>query len=235
LLAVFFYYFLFTTFIRNGIINHMKSIKKLFFLLCIIISFVLPLSAKESIGIIIQLGALGSEKTYYSSSTLSNETISLPYTKITFNPNIHIGINIPVSDISEKCFFAFDSYFNTYASYERVSYTFFHKFSLIPVLTFIKSNLHFFAGTGFSFGIEPYKYEFTTNTSKYTDEYNNFKIFWTSKLGIKYRLGKHFFTIADITTFVTLFDTYNHNDYNSKISGDSTLEFLPKFGFMYQF
>ena len=187
--------------------------KSLLFFLSITF-FVSAARAKDSVGIMIQVGAIGSEKTYYSSSTLSGGTISMPYSKTTFSPDFYFGIGIPVCDIGEICFFGFDFGYNCSLKYsyslfstsESESYVFSHKISFMPEFTFVKSNFRFYVGTGFAFGFEPYQYESASLGVKTVSDSNSFKIFWTFETGVKYKLGKHLFAVADITFFVTAFE-----------------------------
>ena len=216
--------------------------KSLLFFLSITF-FVSAARAKDSVGIMIQVGAIGSEQTSYSYSTLSGGTISMPYSKTTFNPDFYFGIGIPVCDIGEICFFGFDFGYNCSLKYsyslfstsESESYVFSHKISFMPEFTFVKSNFRFYVGTGFAFGFEPYQYESASLGVKTVSDSNSFKIFWTFETGVKYKLGKHLFAVADITFFVTAFEAYNDDDYKSRTSGGSTMEFLPKLGLEVQF
>ena len=213
----------------------------LFFVLISLV--IIPLSAKDSIGLAFQFGALGSEKVFYNSSTISGDTISMPYTKTTFDPSIHILLSIPVFEINENCFFGLDIGYNisleysygSFTSYQRESYTLSHRFSLIPEFTYVNSNFRAFAGTGLAFGIEPYKEKSILNKTYNSDEYKNYKLFWTFTTGLKYILGKHLSTVSDLTFFVNILDTYSHDDFNSKKIGSNVIEFLPKIGLMYQF
>ncbi|MBR0030821.1 MAG: hypothetical protein IJP61_00820 [Treponema sp.] len=214
------------------------------FILLLIIGFAsFSLNAKDSVGIGIQIGAIGSEKTYYSSSYISSDTISMPYTKTTFNPDVHIGMSLSIFDINEISIFGLDlgydcswdySYSNS-ASYERESYIIYHKISLIPEITFSKSNFRFLIGTGIALGIEPYKYESVLSGSKYTNDYTDFKVLWVIETGAKYKLGNNLFAVAGIDLFVTMFDFYKTDDYKMKSSGSSAMEILPKMGVMYCF
>ena len=91
----------------------MKNINKKLSLISVLIFLVIiPLSAKDSIGLGLQFGAIGSEKTFSSSSTISGDTISMPYTKTTFNPDIQILLSFPICDINENCFFGLDFGYN---------------------------------------------------------------------------------------------------------------------------
>ena len=222
----------------------MKNInKKISFIFVYISLVIIPLSAKDSIGIGFQFGALGSEKIFSSSSTISGDTISMPYTKTTFNPDLHILFSIPVCDINENCFwgldigydFSWDYSYGSISSDQSEIYTLSHRFVLMPVFTYIKSNCRVFAGTGLAFGIEPYKYESIINKTYNSDEYTNYKLFWTFNTGLKYKLGEHLTAVSDLTFFVNIFDAYSHDDFNSKTSGSNVMEFLPKIGLMYQF
>lgn len=222
----------------------MKIITKKISIILVFISLVtLSLTAKDSIGIGLQFGAIGSEKTFYNSSTISGDTISLPFTKNTFNPGIQILLSFPICDIDENCFlgldvgynFSWDFSYRSFTSTQKESYTLSHRFSLIPEFIYNKSNFRAFAGTGFAFGIEPYKYESVIDKSYYSNEYTNYKLFWTFNTGVKYKLGSHLFAIADMTFFVNIFDTYKDDNYESKASGSSVMEFLPKVGIMYHF
>lgn len=96
-------------------------------------------------------------------------------------------------------------------------------------------NFRFFVGTGVAFGFEPYKYENASLGVKTVSDSNSFKIFWTFDAGVKYKLGKHLLAVADITFFVTTFEAYKRNDFKSRTSGGSTMEFLPKLGLEVQF
>lgn len=220
-----------------------KIYKKLSLILLFASLFIIPLSAKDTLGLGLQFGALGSEKTSTNSSTIAGDTISMPYTKTTFDPTLHILLSIPVCDINENFFFGLDlgytfswNYsYGSLTSYQRESYTFSHRFSLMPEFIFAKSNFRVFAGTGFAFGIEPYKYRDMLNRQSYSNEYTNFKLFWTFNAGLKYKLGKHISAVFDVTFFANLFDTYTNNDFKSETSGNSAMEFLPKIGLMYQF
>lgn len=221
----------------------MNLIKRFFLVLVFSILSLLTVSAKDSMGFVFELGAIGSEKTFYSTSTISGDTITMPYEKTTFNPEVYVGLNIPICDLSEQCFFGIDLGYiccwnyskESLGSSELVTYIFSHRFVVVPEFVFAKSNFRFAAGTGLAFGIEPYKYESNLSGTKYTTDYTNFKIFWTTKAGVKYLLGDRFFLLADATFFVTFFDTYDNNNYSTKVSGGSTLEILPKIGFMCMF
>lgn len=222
----------------------MKNInKKIGFIFVLISLVIIPLSAKDSIGIGLQFGALGSEKVFFSSSTISGDTISMPYTKTTFNPDIHILLSIPICNINENCFFginagydfSWDFSYGSLTSYQRESYTLSHRFSLMPDFNYLKSNFRTFVGTGLAFGIESYKYESMVNKSYNSDEYTNYKLFWTFNTGLKYKLGEHLSTITDLIFYVNIFDSYSHDDYKSKTSGSNVMEFLPRIGLMYQF
>lgn len=222
----------------------MKNInKKISFIFVYIFLVIIPLSAKDSIGIGFQFGALGSEKIFSSSSTISGDTISMPYTKTTFNPDLHILFSIPVCDINENCFwgldigydFSWDYSYGSISSDQSEIYTLSHRFVLMPVFTYIKSNYRIFSGTGLAFGIEPYTYKIIISKSYNSDEYTNYKLLWTFNIGLKNKLGEHLTAVSDLTFFVNIFDTYSHDDSKSKTSGSNVMEFLPKIGLMYQF
>lgn len=220
-----------------------KTNKKLSLISVLIFLVIIPLSAKDSIGLGLQFGALGSEKVFSSSSTISGDTISMPYTKTTFNPDIQILLSFPICDINENCFFGLDFGYNFswdysyggFTSYQRETYTLSHRFSVMPEFTYVKSKLRIFAGTGFAFGIEPYKYESVINKSYYSNEYTDYKLFWTFNTGVKYKFSEHLSVVTDFTFFVNFFDTYTDDDYKSKTSGSNVMELLPKIGLMYQF
>ena len=158
---------------------------------------------------------------------------------MTFNPDIRISVSVPICDVSEYCFFglnigydfSWDYSYGSFTSYERENYTFSHRFSLMPDFTFVKSNFRFFLGSGFSFGIEPYKYE----SVYYSNEYTSYKLFWIFNAGLKYKIGTHLFAVVDTTFFVSVFDKYTDDDYTSKTSGSSVMEILPRIGLMYNF
>lgn len=231
------------TLIKPLEVAFMSLFKKSFLFLFFITFFVFAASAKDSAGITIQVGAIGSEQTSYSYSTLSGGTISMPYSKTTFNPDFYFGIGIPVCDIGEICFFGFDFGYNCSLKYSYSSFStsqskssaFSHKISFMPEFTFVKSNFRFFVGTGFAFGFEPYQYEGSSLGVKTISESNTFKIFWTFETGVKYKFGKHLFAVADITFFAAAFEAYNDDDFKSRTSGGSTMEFLPKIGLEVQF
>ncbi len=227
----------------GAVIGEKRMNKKIVLILVFIFFVIIQLSAKDSIGFGLQFGALGSEKVFSSSSTISGDTISMPYTKTTFNPDIHILLSFPVCDINDKCFFGLDLGYNfswdythvSFTSYQRETYTLSHRFSLMPEFTYIKSKLHIFAGTGFAFGIEPYKYESIINESYYSDENTDYKLLWTFNAGVKYKLSGHLFAVTDFTFFVNIFDTFTDDDFKSKTSGSNVMELLPKIGLIYQF
>ena len=167
----------------------------------------------------------------------------MPYTKTTFNPDVHILLNILFLDINEDCFlgldlgydFSWDYSYNSFTSYQGETYTLSHRFSLMPEFTYVTSNFRFFAGTGLAFGIESYKYESVVNKAYNSDDYTNFKLFWTFNTGLKYKLGEHLSTITDLIFYVNIFDSYSHDDFKSKTSGSNVMEFLPRIGLMFQF
>lgn len=216
--------------------------KNLFFVL-FMAGALLSLNAKNSIGIELQVGVIGSEKQYSTSSLVSGQSISMPYTKTTFEPDVFIGANIPICNIGQKvCFgldlgynFAWNCYKSSTDSYESISSVFLHKISLLPEISFEKSKFHFFAGTGIAFGFEPYYYETTLTGTPYKHETIDFKIFWILSTGFKYQCTEHLFAVADVSFHFTVFDYYIDNDYKSKSSGTDTPEFLPKIGLMYCF
>ena len=239
----------------------MKSSKKIFFACLFAALLTFSVSAKDSVGIGLQFGALGSEKTFSSSATISGNTISIPFTKTTFNPNIHVDINVPVCDINEIVFFGINpgydfswdfSYSNstsagtasdTTISYEHETYVLSHRFSLIPAFTFVVSNFRFSIGTGFALGVELYRTQTSSKTTaspNYTyvrtyNEYTDIKVFWALNAGLKYKLGKHIFVVTDISFFVEIYDSHKVNNYTIKTSGNSSIEVLPKIGVMFAF
>ena len=73
------------------------------------------------------------------------------------------------------------------------------------------------------------------NKSYYSNEYTDYKLFWTFNTGVKYKFSEHLSVVTDFTFFVNLFDTYTNDDYKSKTSGSNVMELLPKIGLMYQF
>ena len=82
----------------------MRLVCKLVVFLIAGILSISSISAKDSISLLIEFGAIGAEKTYYSSSSISKDTISMPYTKTTFNPTVYFGGNFPIVDVNENCF-----------------------------------------------------------------------------------------------------------------------------------
>lgn len=204
---------------------------------------IIPLSAKDSFGLGFQFGALGSEKTVYSSTTISGDTVSMPSTKTTFNPDLHVFLDIPVCDFNDFCFlelnlgydFSWDYTYIEVSPDEIQKYTLSHRISLMPDVVFAKSIFRFFAGTGVALGIEPFKSESKIGNSDSTNERTTIKILWTSNAGLKYKLTEHLFTLADLTCFVSIYDAYSYDDFKFKSSGNSEMEFLPKIGFAYHF
>ena len=217
--------------------------RKIIISLLILIWALIPLSAKDSFGLGFQFGALGYEKTFSTSSTISGDTVSMPYTKTTFNPDLHVFLDIPVCDFNDFCFFELNlgydfSWDYTYLEVspdEIQKYTLFHRILLMPDIVFAKSNFRFFAGTGVALGIEPYKSESKIGNTDFTNEYTTLKILWTSNAGLKYKLTEHLFALADLTCLLSIYDAYSYDDYKFKSSGNSEMEFLPKIGFAYHF
>ena len=228
-------------FIRERVF--MNSLKRRVFIILFTIISILSLSAKDSVGITLQFGAIGSEKTFYSSTTISSETVAMPYTKTSFNPDIHIGINIPVFDVNDICFFnidlgydfLWDYSYGSYSSYQQEAYALSHRFSIQPQVTFVKSKFRFFLGTGITFGPEIYRYKTSLKGSKSNEDYTTFNILWNFTTGARYQLGNHLSIVADVTFFVNIFSSYKYDDIKLKASGSSTMEFLPKIGLIYQF
>ena len=221
----------------------MHSLRRSVFVIFFTIISVLNLSAKEPVGITFQFGAIGSEKTFYNSTTISGETVAMPYSKTSFNPDIHMGVNIPVFDISDICFFnidlgydfLWDYSYGSYSSYQQEAYALSHRFSIQPQVTFVKSNFRFFLGTGITFGPEIYRYKVSVKESKSNTDYTTFNILWNFTIGARYQLGNHLSIVADVTFFVNLFSSCKYDDCKLKASGSSAMEFLPKIGLMYQF
>ena len=221
----------------------MKAFFKLFGFIIFLCFLIFPLSAKDSVGISFEFGAIGSEKKNSSVTMISGNSISIPYTETTFNPDIQVGINIPVIDITETCFFSFDLGYNfsweySYSSnsssesqYQILS----HRFSVQPQLTFIKPAFKFFIGTGFAFGKQSLLFEMISNNSYSKDNQNTSVFYWNCSTGLKYKFGNHLYGIADFTFFVNLYDEYDYKDTTSKSSGNAKFEINPKIGVMYLF
>ena len=221
----------------------MKSFFKLFVLIIFFYFLIFPLSAKDSVGISFEFGAIGSEKKNSSLSTVSGNSILIPYTETTFNPDIQIVINIPVIDITETCFFSidlgynlsWDYHYDSSSSSKIQSQIFSHRFSVQPQLTFTKPAFNFFIGTGFAFGKETLLLETILNNSYSKDNQDASVFYWNCSTGLKYKFGNHLCGIADFTFFVNLYNEYDYKDTTSKNSGNAKFEINPKIGVMYLF
>lgn len=221
----------------------MVLVRRFVFILIFTLFSIFSASAKDSLGFVFQFGAVGSEKTFSSTSTISGDTITMPYEKTTFDPGVYVGIDIPICDVTEQCFFGLDVGYNcswnfayeSLGSSESKNSTFSHRFIIVPEFVFVKSNFRFIAGAGMGFDIVPYKNESLLGGVRYTTDYTEFRISLALKAGVKYRIGEKFFAVADATFFTNLFNTYNNNNYTLNTSGGFTLEVLPKVGLMFQF
>jgi len=80
----------------------MVLVRRFVFILIFTLFSIFSASAKDSLGFVFQFGAVGSEKTFSSTSTISGDTITMPYEKTTFDPGVYIGIDIPLCDVNEK-------------------------------------------------------------------------------------------------------------------------------------
>ena len=227
-----------------------KLNKKLLVSLVIMILMIFSLYAKDSFGIGLQFGALGSKPTYPNLSTTSCD---VPYS---FNPNVHVDLQIPVCDIDAISFFSINvgydySMFKSHVKLEYgygldddISYVT-HFISLIPTFTFTKSNFRLFLGTGFSVTIKnpPYEPSIEIGTTYDSDYFENMGLSWTINAGLKYKLGKHLFLVTDMSFFVSITEEYNRIDGNKEScslkgcykDGGATMKILPKIGLMISF
>ena len=196
------------------------------------------LFAKENIGFSLQIGASGTEEVSYSYSTISSDSVSLPYTRTVFYPNISADITIPVYEINENCIFRLDSCYDfsidysisSYQSFNSETITLFHKFSLTPELSFSKDKSNCFFGAGIAIGFEPYKYTGNQTSSIY----NEFKIFWSLKAGASYHLNKRVLATMSATCFYTMFDNNYDETYGVVRFGNYPLVVVPKAGLTLQ-
>lgn len=197
--------------------------------------------AKDRPSLALEAGAVGSEKRYTTSSS------GYPYTRTTFNPDIRLGIDLPITDIKETCFFglklAYDLSWEKYNSSSRSAYTdnttLTHTISFLPELVFVKNDLRLIFDTGISFGINPYKTEKETSSSRSSQEYKILQLLWTSELALKYCLTDHFSAIAGLTVsvpFVTYYRNGSGNNYEDILSvGRYSMNFCPRVGLSYMF
>lgn len=170
--------------------------------------------AKDRPSLALEAGAVGSEKTYSQTSTISDDSISIPYTRTVFSPDVRLGIDIPIKSIRENCFFGLKFAYNlswekSNSNSDSITYTdtsMTHAFSIFPELVFVKNDLRFIFGTGISFGINLCKYENTYSSSGYVyqvnQEYTLYELCWTSEIAVKYCLTNHFSVLADLTISV---------------------------------
>lgn len=230
-----------------------KLNKKIIVSLVITTLMMLSLYAKDPFGIGLQFGAIGSKPTYPS---LFGTSEDVPYT---FNPDVHIDLNIPICDIDENSFFSINLGYDYSWEYLDFDYHYWsegedilfstHRISLIPTFTFSKSNFRFFLGTGFSVdGISIFRKHKIGKVSFSESETIKPSLSWAVNAGFKYKLAKHLFFIADMSFFVNLIDNFNDDFYDGKfklnnnddiedvdISGGATMEIFPKIGLMISF
>ena len=214
------------------------------------ILMIFSLYAKDSFGIGLQFGALGSKPTYPNLSTTSCD---VPYS---FNPNVHVDLQIPVCDIDAISFFSINVGYDFSWNYYRIEYNKVenkenfhtsHLISLIPTITFTKSNFRFFLGTGLSLKVRPSPYEpsLGIGTTFDSDDIDYLGLAWTINTGLKYKLGKNVFFVADMAFFVNLDEDYesvikeenmNPGDFEKySLRGGASMQILPKIGLMISF
>ena len=228
--------------------NMKKLNKKIIVSLVIMTLMMFSLYAKDSFGIGLQFGAIGSKPAYPNLSTTSCD---VPYA---FNPNVHLDLQFPVCDIDEISFFSINVGYDFSWDYYSIDFEngeehddFYktHLISLIPTFTFTKSNFRFFLGTGVSVRISPNVYEPTLGigTTYDSEDYCHRGASWVINGGLKYKLGKRLFFIADMSFLINIAESNDIETKDKKTgdleeinkSGGSTMRMLPKIGLMISF
>ena len=194
--------------------------------------------AMDSPSLVLQFGAIGSEKKFTHTSTLADgSSVAAPYTRTTFNPTIHAGFDVPLFAITTTSFcnvklsydFSWEGQDNPSTSSDdsvTTTYTYTHNISLLPELTFVRGKARFFVGTGLSFFITLYEYErsYLYNNSRryYSSEYTLYQLLWTTELGAKYYLTKHVAAIGDVGFSVAIMTARDDGEYSWKYKGTVT-------------
>lgn len=221
----------------------------------------LPTAAKDGVSLCVQAGAVGQEKTFTYASSLSSGSVTVPYTETTFDPCFHVGIDVPMADVSARTFFNIKAGYdfswegrytapNSDSSLEESSYKLFHTISLLPELTFAKDGLRLFVGTGLAFDIMNYSYDTRDDSYYSTSCYTIYQFFWTTEIGAKYYFMPHFAVIFDLTFSLSCLKSRRNGEYTMKENGsifaggtysdytnegNEPLLFRPRLGLCYTF
>mgnify|MGYP002626149904 CR=1 FL=1 len=233
--------------------------KKICMTLCALAVLIQTTFAKEKPSLIFEVGTVGYEKWYVDSQKIyaDGEAISLavPYTRTVFNPDICIGISVPIYDLSEKVTFGIKgSYDFSLDSYEQDTVTsnmettmYTHLFSLLPTFSLKKDKATFFIGTGLRFGLNVYDSVQDYEISSHETEYTLYQFFWVAEVGAKYQITEHLSVIGDMGIFVAFYSNttieriYTNSRYKDEYEetsiykGEYPMYFSPKIGICYTF
>ena len=229
-----------------------------------------PLFAKDMPSISFSVGAIGAEKTLSQSSTLGDSTtdygtVTVPYSKTTFNPAVQLALSVPFTNVTETMFFgtkigyAF-SWQGEYVGESSLSDTemstrnFTHILSVLPELTYTRDNFRFTVGSGVAVAISAAeyveKYRGTTYSGELTQSGNIYQFIWMSDLEAKYYLSNHVALFANLSLGVSFYTmqrdlkytmridgaTYaSENGSDVSVDGESPLFFYPHIGICYTF
>ena len=213
--------------------------------------------AKDRISAGLEFGAIGYEGKFNHTTTISGSSVTMPYTRTTFNPDFRVRLDLPVIDIRENCFLSanLDYDFSWYNQSSSDSSAFSNKTILThyitfqPEIVFSKGNLRFIAGTGLTFGISSAEIEQKTTSTTETEEYKNYTFMWDFELGLRYYLSKHISLLADFTISIPFINLKRNDTYSKTQSGKTTNKiyadtnthglsvpyFSPKVGISYTF
>lgn len=170
------------------------------------------------------------------------------YTWTTYNPDIQLKFDLPIMDIKENCFmslgFSYDFLWAEYTSSDLNVYkddsSFKHKFSLFPELVFSKNDLRFIVGTGLSFEISSFDYEYKTKSTTEKSSRNEYHFFWNLESGLKYYLTENLSVLTDFTISFPILSMIRDREYSKEStsgtyadvnsSGTAVMYFSPKVG-----
>lgn len=233
--------------------------KKTICVLCSML-FVFFVFAKEKPSLIFELGATGYDKSYVDTQKISIDgeaiSLSVPYARTVFNPDICLGISVPICDIKDNLFFVIaicydlllDSSLQDFPSSWIRADTYTHLGSALPSFYLKKGDAQFFIGTGLRFGISIYDFQQDYTTSYKGTEYLLYQLFWIAEAGAKYRITNHLSIMGTIGISVAFYSsieirnsyTYSRGnttteDETSSYVGEYPLYFSPKLGICYTF
>lgn len=201
--------------------------------------------SKDGKSVALKFGATGYEGKF------SDEKST--YTWTVYNPDIQLRFDLPVTGIKENCFFSLGfSYDLLWAGYNSSDINVYiddnsleHKFSLMPELVFSKNDLRLIVGTGFSFGITSYDYEYKTSSNTEKNSHTDYQFLWNLEAGVKYYLTEKCSLLTDFTISIPFFTMKRDQTYSKggssgtyadvNLSGTAAMHYSPKVGVCWSF